>query len=193
MIREFQHHHRRPMDATRTSCIAAMWGAARFTTPLSITAVLLPSGLMMQTFLATLLAGIAISQHSHNLAHIPAHQRSWWLKLLQTARLFLPHRTHVKNHHHTPWHEHFEPLAGWWSLAFCLMGYNRAEERLLWYLLRAVPRTWERPELAPPSYLCEAMHWRGGYERLRFDWQSRKLTACCSRKAALFGLPSNNP
>ena len=170
VIKEFAHHHRRPKDALCTPLLAALWGEVRFTAPLTILLMWVPMHPLLRIFAVTALAGIALSQHSHNLAHIPLKKRSTSLKIVQVLRIFLRHRPHMI-HHRPPHSEYFEPLNGVCSPILERLNDNRREECLFWYLFHAVPRTWEDPKLAPPSYLDETMHHASGMARFKFDQQ----------------------
>ena len=169
MIQQFNHHHRRPFDATRMKLLPALWGATKFTAPLAL-ALPFFDGIdpVTKAFAISTLAGLAFSQHSHNLSHIPPSRRGPLLKLAQATGVFL-RPSHVRKHHPSPQSSHFEPLNGSVTPIIEATGWNRHEERLLWYVLRAVPRPWNDRALAPPSYLDDEMHDRSAWARLRLD------------------------
>ncbi len=173
IIRQFAHHHRRPKDAIRISMLLALWSEIRFTAPLALLLLYIPMNSWARIFSTMVLAGIAISQHSHNRTHVLLRERSGALKAAQAMRIFLRHRPHMI-HHKPPHAEHFEPLNGACSSVLAWLNYNRLEERFFWYLFRAVPRTWQNPELAPPSYINDAKHYESCMARLKFDLHIRK-------------------
>ena len=173
VIKQFAHHHAHPTDATRMPMIPALWGQARFTAPLTVMLLWIPMHPWLTILALATLTGIAVSQHSHNRAHVPLDQRSLSLKMLQALRIYLRHDPH-QTHHKPPHSGSFEPLNGVCSPLLEWINYNRLEENTFWYLFHAVPRTWEDVSLAPPSYVDETMHHESGLARLRYDLAARK-------------------